>query len=614
MPERAEGGLRRRALAVRVLLTAGVVALCLFHAGAGGGPVVFAQPGQRAREQQGERGRERVKTRPRTRAAAGGRRMRPPPQVRARPAELSLWIISNPPRSRVSVDGSFRGETDAEGELELRLLPGSYFVRVSRDGYMTREGEVEVSDEMGEQEVEFTLPLYLATLNVMTDPPEAEVYLDDVYKGTSNASGLLVIERVSPAQPHTLRVSKEGYQQHSMPLNSPGGQISVKLMSNSVRLRVTTDPPEAEVYLGGVYKGTSNADGLLLIEQVNPNLTHALRAKRSGYTEQTATVPHNSAEVTIKLAPDPVVLLIRAVRQSVAQGRLGAAYSEYERLAAAAPEHQELPRLLDSIRQSLNARSAAALQGVGPFGLAAAPKEAEELAGLYEQARKWGGGDDEAVEEIARYWALKHLLVAAEQSSSAAEREGLLRRARAALSEFGGRGLRNAYLLLDLGWGWWKLADKAAAQKSFKQAQELRPDWAYPHFALATLTMSEAEAEVNKSAKIAKYSQTIEGFTKAVELKHDFARAYAMRAIAYGVLNRHEEAVASGLQAVALDRRSAYTHFALGFAYFQKGKPGYRNARDEYREALSLGATELDAATKEAIKQKLAIIARVIKN
>jgi hypothetical protein len=610
MPKRAEGELRR-ALAVRVLLTASFVALCLSHAV--GGPGVFAQPGQRGREQQGERGRERVKTRPRTRAAAGGRRMRPPPQARAQLAEISLWIISNPPRSKVSVDGSFRGETDAEGELEVRLPPGSYFVRVSRDGYMTREGEIEVSSEMGEQEVEFTLPLALTTLNVTTDPPEAEVYLDDVYKGTSNASGLLVIERVNPTQPHTLRVSKEGYQQHSMPLNSPSGQISVKLVSNSVRLRVTTDPPEAEVYLDGVYKGTSTSDGLLLIEQVNPNQTHTLRAKRGGYTEQTAAVPHNSTEVAVKLAPDPVVLLARSVKQNVAQGRLGAAYAEYERLAASAPEHQELPRLLESILQSLNARSAAALQRVGPYGLAAAPKEIEELAGLYEQARRWGGGD-ESVDEMARYWAMKQLLVVAEQSPSAAEREGLLRRARAALSEFGGRGLRNANLIFDLGWGWLRLGDKAAALKSFKQAQELRPDWAYTHFALATLAMSEAEAEVNKSAKVVKYSQAIEGFTKAVELKHDFARAYALRAIAYGVLNRREEAVASGLQAVALDRRSAYAHFALGFAYFQKGKPGYRNARDEYREALSLGGTELDDATKDAIQQKLAIIARVIKN
>jgi hypothetical protein len=562
--------------------------------------------------QEGERGRENVIIKARPAAASRRRHPRPRPPIRARPTQISLWVITEPVGCNVFVDDELRGETDSEGELEVSLAPGSYFVRVTREGYVSKEGEVDVAREEDEQEVEFKLSLAPVTLNVVTDPPGTEIYLDDVYRGTSNPTGLLVIERVNPNQPHKLRAAKEGYQQQSMPLTAYTAQILVKLVPDSVRLRVTTDPSETEVYLDDVYKGTSTPDGLLLIEQVNPNQTHTLRAKREGYTQQSTTVQPNATEASIKLSPDPVVLLVGSLKRNAAQGRLVEAFADYERLIAAAPEHAELPRMLDSIFNGLQSRNAAMLRRTGSFGLLPEPAEAQEMAGLYEQAARWKAGD-ETVEELVRYWTLKNLLARSESASSPAEREGLQRQARAVLNDFATLGSRNVYLLLDLGWVWWRLADKAAAEKSFRRVQELRPDWAYAHFALALLTMNEAEREISKSVKAAKYAEAISGFTRAIELKHDFARAYALRGISYSALNRHEEAVAGGLQAVAVEPQNAYAHFALGFAYFQKGKSGYRNALDEFNRALTLGGDELDEATRAAIQQKLAVIRRTVK-
>jgi tetratricopeptide (TPR) repeat protein len=590
-----------RARAARITSAAGRVLLCALFCGAGVAPGLPAQLG--------ERGRERLKVKAHPRPSA---RRRERPRARVRPAEVSLWVVSNPPGCSVSVDDEVRGETNAAGELELRLAPGTYPVRVSREGYVTTESDVEVSGALTEQEVDFTLPVALRALNVVTDPPGAEVYLDDVYRGATNPAGLLVIERVNPAVPHKLRTAKDGYQQQSAPVTAYGGQISFTLVPDSVKLRVTTEPPETEVYLDGVYKGTSPTDGLLLIEGVNPNQTHTLRAKREGFTQQSATVSHGSAEVNIKLSPDPVVLLVRSLKQNAAQGKLGAAFDDYDRLAATAPDHQELPRLLDNILQSLQARTAATLRRVGPYGLAAEPGEAREMAALYERAVRLKAGD-EAVEALAKYWGIKRLMAEAESSASASEREGLQREARATLSEFGERNTRDVNLLLDTGWVWWRLADRAAAEKSFRQVQELKPDWAYAHFALGSLAMSEAEREAGKPAKENKYGQAISSFTRAIELKRDFARAYALRSISYGVIKRYDDAVASGLQAVAVDPQSAYAHFALGFAYFQKGKPSYRNALDEFNQALSPGGNDLDDATKESIRQKLVVIRRVIK-
>ena len=86
-----------------------------------------------------------------------------------------------------------------------------------------------------------------------------------------------------------------------------------------------------------------------------------------------------------------------------------------------------------------------------------------------------------------------------------------------------------------------------------------------------------------------------------------------MQCIIHALLKRHEEAMVSGQQAVAVDPQSAYAHFALGFAYFQKGKSGYRDSRDQFNQALALGGTEIDGEIKSSIQQRLLVIARAIK-
>lgn len=103
------------------------------------------------------------------------------------------------------------------------------------------------------------------------------------------------------------------------------------------------------------------------------------------------------------------------------------------------------------------------------------------------------------------------------------------------------------------------------------------------------MNAADSESAKAKALKLQKYGQAIDSFTKAITLKHDFSRAYALRSMSYAGLKKFEEAIANGQQAIALDPQSAYAHYALGFAYFQKGKSAYRNAREEFNRALSLG-------------------------
>jgi len=527
-------------------------------------------------------------------------------------SSISLWIVSNPPTSKVLINGEPRGETDTTGEIEIKLPPGTYSIRVSKEGYITREADVDVLPAPEAQEVQFTLPLALVTLNVVTDPQGAEVYLDDVYKGASGPTGSLLLERVNPSQAHTLRVRKAGYVEQSTPVTANAGQISIKLLPDSVRLAIITDPPEAEVYLNDVYKGTSTQDGSLVIDNVNPNQLHVVRAKKSGFRPQSLQLPPNSSQALIKLSPDPVVLLVKDIKRMVAQDQLIDAYVGYDQLVKDDPDHPELPRLSESILQSLQARSTDRIRQVSYFGLSMPIKEIEEMNKLYEHARQ-GRVGDEIVDISTKYWSLKLLLAKSDQPALVTEREALLSNARSVLADLSDRNLRNPYLVLDLGWSWWKLNDKSGSQKQFKAAQELRPDWAYPHFALGLVAMNAAENERAKSAKQIAYGLAIDSFTKAIRLKQNFAAAYALQSLSYTSIKRQEEALASGLQGVAVAPQNALAHFALGSAYFEKGKSGYRSSLDELNRALALDGSELSDGNKRSIQQLLIKIKKTIK-
>jgi len=552
---------------------------------------------------------EKVRTRPRvTNPRSNRARLIQPNTINT----VSLWIVSNPANCKLFIDGESRGETDLSGELELKLPPGTYSVRLSREGYITREADVDVLPTPEAQEAQFTLPVALVTLNVVTDPQGAEVYLDDVYKGASGPTGSLLLERVNPSQAHTLRVRKAGYVQQSTPVTANAGQISIKLLPDSVRLAVVTDPPEAEVYLNDVYKGTSTQDGSLVIDNVNPNQLHVVRAKKSGFLPQSLQLPPNSSQALIKLSPDPVVLLVKNIKRMVAQDHLIDAYAGYDQLVKDDPDHPELPRLSESILQSVQARSTDQIRQVGYFGLSMPIKEIEEMNKLYEHARQ-GRVGDETVDIATKYWSLKLLLAKSDQPALATERETLLSNARSVLADLSDRNLRNPYLVLDLGWSWWKLNDKSGSQKQFKAAQELRPDWAYPYFALGLVAMNTAENEGAKSAKQIAYGLAIDSFTKAIRLRQNFATAYALQSLSYTSIKRQEEALASGLQGVAVGPQNALAHFALGSAYFEKGKSGYRSSLDELNRALALDVSELSDGNKRSIQQLLIKIKRTIK-
>ena len=497
------------------------------------------------------------------------------------------------------------------GEYEVELRPGNYVLRVSRPGYQTATSKISIAASPQQLEVEATLVpvVALVDLKVKTIPSDVELYLDGAPKGTSGADGQLVIKQLNPKQSYKLRGRKPpDYRPHEIEVPPGKTEIDIALPPAWISLKVKTIPSEAAVYLDNAYKGDSDKSGALVIERVSTGESHTIRVeKKPEYLGKIVEVTTDKPEITITLDPDPVVARSKSIKQQLDLGRLQEAFNTYNALSQERPDYDALPRLLDGLLQALQTRSAAMMAQLGPYGLQVSPDELREMGQFYEQAHKLRPGDS-SVAALSEYWRMKSLVAAARQTSDPNSRASLLRNAAAIVPVVNTLNPQNAPLLFDSAWVQMRVGDAAAARKGFELTQRLSPNWALPLFALGLIDMSAADQGKAKQARAAGYQEAINKFTRAIEMKRDFFHAYAQRCFAYATINMHNEAVSDGLLAVAMKPQSAYAHFALGFAYFQKGKSEYRNALRNFEDALMLKEDELDEATRLSVQQKVAIV------
>ncbi len=559
---------------------------------------------------------------------------------------VNVTIVSDPPDCNVYIDGDLEDRgTNNQGRVTIPMEPGVYDVGVSKSGYATEVREVKVGGTPSyAQEERFTLGPELRSLTVKTFPAGVKVSLDGKREGVSNDQFTLVFDKVDPKVEHTLQGFLEDYAGDPVTVKPYQAEALVRLRHALRPLQVKTTPPEADVYLDGEPKGKSNAQGILDIAKVEAGRPHELRAVKDGL-DKTETVPanHEFFPITVPSAqptptptpaatPTPTPAPSSAAtptpeptpapaadgvefKKLLEEGRLARAVEAYSSLASSEPQSPSLNSSLDELLGALRARTSAALEHVGRYGLNAPVEEARELSELYERVRKWRPGD-QALQASAEYWAAKYWQASAQLIASPGGREVYMQKARAAAQDAGAFNPQDARVLFDLGCLYVALGDTAAAAKYFEDARSLDDAWAYPLFALGTIDMNAAGAEVAKARKAARYERAVDNFTKAITLDPAFLQAYELRCIAYAVVNRHQESVASGQQAVALKPTSAYAHYALGFAYYQfgvdKDKKQYRNAINEFNLALTLTDDTLDSSTLDGVRQKLAVMKKAL--
>jgi formylglycine-generating enzyme required for sulfatase activity len=159
-------------------------------------------------------------------------------------------------------------------------------------------------------------PAAKATQIVIQTSPNAEVYLDDTFKGKASARGRLVIDNPKPGE-HALRISLAGKKQYEHSVNVRAGQVArvnaaladiqkpevPKPVVGPTTVVVETSPG-AQVYLDDTFKGEASPQGRLVIENAKSG-EHSLRvtlAAKKNYEQQVTVVAGQTANVQATLA------------------------------------------------------------------------------------------------------------------------------------------------------------------------------------------------------------------------------------------------------------------------------------------------------------------------
>ncbi|WP_232054710.1 PEGA domain-containing protein [Thermococcus sp. 2319x1] len=146
--------------------------------------------------------------------------------------EGTLKIFSDPSGAEVYVNDSYKGTTS----ITLELPPGTYVVRLTKEGYQEYTATVTIS--AGETKtVSATLKPAYGYLRVESSPSGAEVYVDGSYVGTAPITDY----RLSPGE-HTIKVRKEGYQEYTITVNVEAGK-SVSVSASLVPVTTSSKIP-----------------------------------------------------------------------------------------------------------------------------------------------------------------------------------------------------------------------------------------------------------------------------------------------------------------------------------------------------------------------------------
>ena len=144
--------------------------------------------------------------------------------------QATLSISAAPPGSQVFLDGKPAGATAADGSFSATVLPGSHQVRLTAAGYPDWAQDVTLKAD-STVNLDARMSPKTADLTILTQPGQAQVYLDDEPRGVTSSEGRLLLKNLSTGA-HRLRLSLTGYKEWTQTLELAAGdtkQVEAKL-------------------------------------------------------------------------------------------------------------------------------------------------------------------------------------------------------------------------------------------------------------------------------------------------------------------------------------------------------------------------------------------------
>ncbi|OVE77237.1 hypothetical protein BVX99_03180 [bacterium F16] len=214
---------------------------------------------------------------------------------------VKLILRTNPKGAKVYFDGKLLTETTP---LETVIKDHyEHMVELRADGYDSKWLRVRNSHGEGTVEHDFgEIKLYKTKvpLIIKSKPSGAFVNLD----GDDLGKTPIYLKGVSPGK-HSAVFSFAGHAKMTRKIDLEPGDLlllNVSLASITGSLTVMTSPANADVFLDGNRKGTSNANGRLVIHDVDEG-RHELKVVKAGYYDLKHTVSVQANENVLATIP-----------------------------------------------------------------------------------------------------------------------------------------------------------------------------------------------------------------------------------------------------------------------------------------------------------------------
>jgi hypothetical protein len=224
----------------------------------------------------------------------------------------TLTVTSNPPGATVILD---EYNTEITPWVFTGLPTGYHTVEVIYPGYETYTTNVYIDTGASiEVNADLNGQVSYGSMFITSNPPEADVYVDGNYQGSSPVT----VGAMSEGS-HQVELHLAGYEVLTATEYVSAGQgtvvnlAMVPYSSSSAEgsIDITSNLPGALVYLDGIYKGATQAGTTFNVIAVSPG-SHTILLHLPGYTDFTRTVQVNAgqisttnAEFTVQQSPAP---------------------------------------------------------------------------------------------------------------------------------------------------------------------------------------------------------------------------------------------------------------------------------------------------------------------
>lgn len=216
------------------------------------------------------------------------------------PVSASLGAVriqSIPPAANIYLDEIYRGSTPM---TIGSLAAGKHTVLLRRSGYREYTATVTVPAG-GTAELAPTLTALSSSsgsVDVVSYPAGASVYLDDVYQGLTNPWDTLNIPNVAPGE-HHLTLTLGGYHDYVTSVTvTPGRETSVIATLTDLpdanphgQVAVASSPSGAGVYIDNAYRGITP----LIVDSVEMG-SHTILVRQAGYQDWATSVQVSEGE------------------------------------------------------------------------------------------------------------------------------------------------------------------------------------------------------------------------------------------------------------------------------------------------------------------------------